>query len=100
MNQIAQKREKWRNVSIETVWLEADDYPVLLSLCHFGVCLHYSSSGLDLPMKVIDMFGAGIPVLAINYKCLAELVKHGKNGYIFQHSTELYDQIKKLGSSN
>lgn len=66
----------WSKVSIETVWLDADDYPVLLSLCHLGVCLHYSSSGLDLPMKVVDMFGAGIPVLAINYKCIGELVKN------------------------
>lgn len=57
-------------MSIETVWLDADDYPVLLSLCDIGVCLHYSSSGLDLPMKVVDMFGVGIPVLAISYKAL------------------------------
>ena len=50
-------------------------------------------------MKVIDMFGAGIPVLAINYRCLPELVKHGKNGYIFHHSSELYEQIRKLANS-
>lgn len=50
-------------------------------------------------MKVIDMFGVGIPVLAINYQCLSELVKHGKNGYIFADSVQLYSQIKQLSNS-
>lgn len=80
-------KDSWSKVSVETVWLDADDYPVLLSLCHLGVCLHYSSSGLDLPMKVVDMFAAGIPVLAIRYKCIGELVKHGVNGCVFKDTT-------------
>lgn len=75
------------------IWLEADDYPVLLSLCDVGVCLHYSSSGLDLPMKVVDMFGAGIPVLAVDYRTLGELVKNDENGLIFKDQVQLADQL-------
>ena len=48
-----------------------------------GVCLHLSSSGLDLPMKVVDMFSAKLPCLAYKYQCIDELVKEDYNGKVF-----------------
>ncbi|XP_004864901.1 chitobiosyldiphosphodolichol beta-mannosyltransferase isoform X4 [Heterocephalus glaber] len=91
---ISQKH--FQRIQVCTPWLEAEDYPLLLGSADLGVCLHKSSSGLDLPMKVVDMFGCCLPVCAVNFKCLHELVKHGENGLVFEDAEELASQLQML----
>jgi beta-1,4-mannosyltransferase len=75
---------------VRTLWLEAGEYPSVIGAADVGICLHRSASGLDLPMKILDLFGAGVPVFAVDYgPCLAELVREGSNGCLFRTSDDL-----------
>ena len=85
-----------KNVFICTPWLESGDYPKLIGCADFGICLHTSSSGLDLPMKVVDMYGCNLPVCAVKYKCIEELVVNEKTGLLFETSGQLCEQIIRL----
>ncbi|KAI0478404.1 glycosyl transferase group 1 [Xylariaceae sp. FL0804] len=84
-------------VRILTAWLGLDDYARLLRCADLGVCLHMSSSGVDLPMKVVDMFGSGLPVAAYaGYRSFGELVREGVNGCGFETAAELAAVLTRL----
>lgn len=84
-------------VTIRTGFLSFADYATLLACADLGVCLHRSSSGVDLPMKVVDMFGAGLPVAAYSaYESFGELVREGKNGCGFETAAQLAAVLRRL----
>ena len=83
-----------KHVRTHTLWVSAADYPRVLGAAALGVSLHRSASGVDLPMKIADMFGAGIPVCALAYgPVVSELVRVGENGMLFSTGAELGHQL-------
>lgn len=88
---------KLQKVTIRTAWLSVPDYARLLASASLGVSLHTSSSGVDLPMKVVDMFGAGLPVVGWSrFEAWPELVTEGVNGMGFGSAAELAERLVAL----
>jgi beta-1,4-mannosyltransferase len=86
-----------RAVHVRTAWLEPDDYPSALAAADLGLCLHRSASGLDLPMKIADLHGAGLPVCALDYgPCLDEILRHDDTGLRFGDAETLARQWLEL----
>jgi beta-1,4-mannosyltransferase len=86
-----------QRVHIVATWVSGEDYPVLLASADAGLSLHRSSSGLDLPMKISDMFGASLPVCALDYgSTLRELITPDENAVVFADGHELAACLDRL----
>jgi beta-1,4-mannosyltransferase len=92
-----QQEGKLPGIRVITAWLSNRDYASLLACADLGISLHKSSSGVDLPMKVVDMFGAGLPVAAYSaFESFGELIKEGENGRGFETAQELAAILRTL----
>lgn len=90
------KQINFVNVYIITLFVSSSDYSLLLGSVDIGISLHSSSSNLDLPMKIVDMYGCYLPVCAINFTCLHELVENNMTGLVFNNTNELTQQLITL----
>ncbi len=82
---------------IVTGWLAEDLYRDLLRAADLGISMHRSASGLDLPMKIVDMIEAGLPVLAYDYApCLGELLPRERAAGLFTTASELAACLRTL----
>lgn len=101
LDRIQQIQDEGRlpGIKVLTAWLSNRDYAMLLACADLGISLHKSSSGVDLPMKVVDMFGAGLPVAAYSaFESFGELVKEGENGCGFETAAQLRVIMQRLFS--
>ena len=92
-------RRDFKRLAVRTAWLEPNDYPVIVGMADAGLCLHQSSSGLDLPMKLADFRGVGVPVCAYDYApVLNEAITPGQEGITFRDPGELSAVLLALAS--
>jgi len=90
-------RRNWQRVAARTLWLAPDEYPSLLSAADLGLCLHRSTSGVDLPMKIADLHGAGVPVCAFDYgPCLREMLSETEAALGFTHAAGLATRLRQI----
>uniref|UniRef100_A0A6G1S6G9 Beta-1,4-mannosyltransferase n=1 Tax=Aceria tosichella TaxID=561515 RepID=A0A6G1S6G9_9ACAR len=90
------EKMNFEHIEIILPWLSAEDYCKMVGSCDIGISLHSSSSGVDLPMKVVDLYGCGIPVLAFKYKAINELVVEDFYGRTFRDSQDLFLELTRL----
>jgi beta-1,4-mannosyltransferase len=89
--------KRWRFAEVQTVFLDVEGYRDLLRSADVGLSFHRSTSGVDLPMKTMDLLGAGAPVCAFDYgPCLTEQIQPGANGLFFRTGVELAARFEEL----
>jgi beta-1,4-mannosyltransferase len=94
-------RRNLRRLAVRTTWLEPGEYPILVGMADAGLCLHQSSSGLDLPMKLADFRGANVPVFVYDYApVVSEVITSGREGVVFRDPGELCALLLALATAD
>ncbi len=84
-------------IRIETTFVAPADYPRLLRTAAFGLSLHRSAAGLDLPLKIVEMLANGTPVCALDSSpAIRERVRDGERGVLFASPDELAGRVASL----
>jgi beta-1,4-mannosyltransferase len=92
-------RRTFKAIILRTVWLEPADYPTLIGMADLGLCLHQSSSGLDLPMKLADIRGAGVPAAVYDYApVVGEVMTTGHEGVTFRDPGDLANLLVSVAA--
>jgi beta-1,4-mannosyltransferase len=86
-----------RGIDIRTGFLPESEYRERIAGADLGISLHRSSSGLDLAMKVVDLFQHGVPVCAFDYGgAIREQIEPGKTGFLFRDAAGLAETIREI----
>jgi beta-1,4-mannosyltransferase len=94
-------RRHFKSIVVSTIWLEPAEYPVFIGTADLGLCLHQSASGLDLPMKLADFRGPGVPAAAFDYSpVLGEVLTNGKEGVTFRDPGDLATLLVSVARRN
>eukprot|EP00917_Polyrhabdina_sp_WS-2016_P006587 GHVP01014692.1.p1 GENE.GHVP01014692.1~~GHVP01014692.1.p1 ORF type:complete len:222 (-),score=36.54 GHVP01014692.1:56-721(-) len=87
MNTVAESN--FLNVSVYSIFVTSAEYLPFISSADIGVCLHLSSSSVDLPMKIVDMQSVGLAALAYGYEALEKEICPEYPLDLFYNSSEL-----------
>lgn len=81
-----------KRIAVVTGWLVEPDFIALLGSADAGLSLHRSASAVDIPIKIGEMIGCGLPIIALDYG--AALHETAGNGTTFFHtSNELVEAL-------
>jgi beta-1,4-mannosyltransferase len=78
-----------------------EDWHRWLGQAAIGLCLHQSASGLDLPLVLSDLRGAGVPAVVYDYApVLTEVLTRGHEGVTFGEPGELTNLLVAVANGD
>jgi beta-1,4-mannosyltransferase len=95
------RRRPFVRVAVRMLWLEPADYPIVIGIADAGLCLHQSSSGRDLPIRLAEFRGVGVPLCVYDYgPVVAEVLTSGREGVVFHEPGELAAVLSALATAD